>query len=293
MSGYDICLNIVDGMIEYYNELEPKATLTAVDMQNFYSRMLPLLTELDSIMIREATVKGELNGKYNFYDEMYSILMSYLYDNGDSPIYDLGDYLGALSAPQTEFDNLDIEDIELLRNAYTDTALQLLEILNDYDNDGDDAIYADWTFCSYIMVEGGFVRFIDGEFIEQDENGYIPAFTTGLSIELCDGNTRRIDDYVNRVKEMTEILPDGEVKDYLRSRIASVSCYTAILLTGKYIGSLSAESGKDYISYDDILEAMKNKTDDKGKKICDYFMRLYDNLVWSGVFETVDDAEST
>ena len=287
MTGYDIGFYVVCNSLENYEERGNKATFSVYDLSNFRDRLLAPLMTLDRLMLKEATTKGEINGKYNFYDEIYSVNSSYEYDKTTGfSLFDLGNFVGALSAPQSEFDNLTLEDIEALNNVYTDTALEILEILDDWDFDGDDVLFGDWTSATYMMTTASFVRDLDGS-LKRKEDDLFVTYPTGMSIFASNGNAGDAAKYVGYMKNLIDVLEDEELIEYYKGRIASVACYAAICLCGKTV-SMLADTTDEPVTFDGVLEALKKIKRTSKVTYYDDMVKLLTHLAEFGGFEDYD-----
>ena len=114
ISGFEMGKILADDFADFFNRYEFSATLSVVDAKNFRERLLPLVRELDGIFISEAAKVGKNNGRYNFYDEMYSLLYSCVFAHDGYSLYDLGNLVGALSVPMSEMDNISSDGRECI-----------------------------------------------------------------------------------------------------------------------------------------------------------------------------------
>ena len=289
ITGYEIGVLIVEDFINYYEgDDDYKATYTVFDTRNFIQRLLGPLSELDSLLLAEAVTKSEKNGKYNYYDEIYSVISSYEYSKtGDYSLFDLGNFVGALSAPQSEFDNAELEDVEYLWNSYTELALEILEILYDWDLDGDDVLFGDWTSSTFMMTKASFVRDLNREL--KDNDPYFKTFPTGVSIFESKGSTLEAVRYAQRTELLINELDDPELIEYFCGRIATSACYAAICLAGQTVSEL-AQTTDDVITYEDVTAALKEKTSKDNGTVYNDFMLLLTYLTdYGGVFEDIDE----
>ncbi len=287
MSGFDIGRSMVDGLVDYYTNTEvDDATLAVIDTANFLDRMLPALAELDGILISEATEKGTANGRYNFYDELYSLNYSIGYALGEYSLYDLGNLAGALSVPQTEFDVLTDDGIRGSQNVYTDAALRILEVLADNDNSGDDVIYSGYTAWMRKKLNSVTVRGLDRELIQADSSDMITVYPTGLSIFFGDSNETNTLAFVTEVAAAADLLPDGIQKDYLERRIAAPALYALIHEFGSYISDRACE--EEYgLDYSEIKTRLNVKKWEWYK-----LQMIIDSLVSCGEFDSSSDVEN-
>jgi hypothetical protein len=288
LTAYEIGITVVDDCIAYFEDGH-KSTFSVYDTRNFRDRLLDLIMELDDIMLSEATTKSEINGKYNFYDELYSIMSAYEFSkSGDYALFDLGNLAGALSAPQSEFDNLTLEEVENLYNRYTDTALEILEILDDWDFDGDDVLYGDWTSRTYMQTDASFVRDLNGDLKRNDP--HFITYPTGISILESKGSTLESVRYAKRMKLLIDELDDPELIEYFGLRIASTACYGAICLTGKTVSGLAQNTDKK-ITFDELAAELKDTPSKENETLYgDLIMLLSCVAEYSDVFNDLDEA---
>ena len=286
MNGFDLGREIVDGMMDFYtNREEDYATLSVIDTKNFADRLLPALAELDGILIDEAVNKGDANGRYNFYDELYSIKYSIGYAMDEESLYDLGNLAGALSVPQTEFDVLTSEDIRMLRNVYTDVALRILDILADNDNSGDDVIYSGYTASTAKKLKSVKVRGLDKEIIAPDLSDLVTVYPTGISLFCGDASMVNALTYMMATEDALALLPDSPQKDYLAMRPAAPALYSMIFGFGETVSNLALEEQYDR-DYGELKQGLTQK-----RRWYRYDM-LTDYLVSAGVFDSKQAAEN-
>ena len=260
MNGFELGKLIVDGLAAFYtDEVEEEGTLAVIDLKNFTERLMPLISELDDILLREAKSLGELNGRYNFYDELYSLLTAFGYDGGDISLYDLGTLVGSLSSPQSEMDNIDDDEIDALTNAYTETALKILAVLGDRDGSGDDVIYSAESAITRRTVDGYSVRGLDGAFLPPDESGYLTIRPTGFNIFFGDGKIPEAYTYLDQIKYANDLLTDGPTLSFLEKRGLSAAYYALIVRFGQVVSELS-ESAEGSVTWADVKENLKQSS---------------------------------
>ena len=124
MNGFELGKAIVDATIDFYCRTDfdsydvstIEATLAVIDTENFKERLLGELIELDNTLVNQAKNAGRRNNRFNFYDEIYALSNAYKYAQGDISCYDLGNYVGSLSALQSEMDNYTASQISAQKN---------------------------------------------------------------------------------------------------------------------------------------------------------------------------------
>ena len=261
MNGFELGKIIVDGLAAYYTEEEiDEATLSVIDLKNFTERLMPLITELDDILIREVKIPDAQIARSNFYDELYSLLSAYNYVDGGSSLYDLGTLVGGLSAPQSEMYNAQDSEIDALTNAYTGTALKILAILGDSDGSGDDVIYSAESAITRRTVDGYSVRGLDGAFLQPDENGFITIDPTGLNIFFGDGRMNYAYTYLDQIKYVNELLTDEPTLSFLKKRGLAVSYYALIARSGQIVSELS-ETAEAPVTWAEVKEFARTSSD--------------------------------
>lgn len=261
MNGFEIGKHIVDGLATFYSEEEiEEGTLSVIDLRNFTERLMPLITELDDILIREAKLTGTQNGRYNFYDELYSILTAYKYCWGEYSLYDLGTLVGSLSSPQSEMDNANDDEIDALTNAYTETALKILAILADSDGSGDDVIYSSESAVTRCSVDGYSIRGLDGAFLPPDENGFITIDPTGFNIFFGDGDLYNANSYAKSVNKAIKNITDETTITFLKKRSLAVAYYSLTAYFGRIVSELSATS-EDPVTWEEVKTRVDQSQD--------------------------------
>ena len=257
INGFELGRIIVDGLAAYYTEEEvAEGILAVIDLKNFTKRLMPLITELDDILIREAKLLGAFNGRYNFYDELYSLLTAYVYCDGVESLYDLGTLAGSLSAPQSEMDNASDDEIDELKNAYTETALKLLAVLGDSDGSGDDVIYSAESATARRTVDGYYVRGLDGNLLPPDENGYLTIDPTGFNVLFGNGDIYNAYNYIEQIENANDLLDDEQALSFLEKRGLAVSYYTLIMRFGSIVSKLS-ETADAQVTWAEVKEAIQ------------------------------------
>ena len=271
-NGFEIGKCEVDAFTEYYNTVYlSDACLSIVDLKNFKERLLEPLRRFDELLISEATNKGA-NGRYNFYDELYSMPAVFFYDYGQSPLYDLGALAGAFSAPVSEYDLLSAEQIENYENAYTETALQILAVLNDQDGSGDDVVYTRYSDLTPQYSRNVIIRDLDGEVILATQDDLIELDPTGFSIQLAGPDIEEDCVYINAVRAAIELDPEGPCADYLRGRLLQSAYYGAVSFLGSITSYLAGESETvDYAAViDELTKTEAANLENIKKCIVDY-----------------------
>ena len=286
MNGFDIGKVIVDSTIDFYTSGEgagENATLSVIDTKNYKERLLPKLAVLDELLISEANTVGRRNNRYNFYDEFFSLKMSLSYNGEGSSLYDLGNLASALSVPQTEMTNITQNQLNRLENSYTAVALEILSILADDDNSGDDVIYALGTENEIKAVPSGHLRDKNGGVIWTTP-GFSTVSTTGISVFFNSSAISKASSYITEVLQSADASQNDDIKQYLNRRVVAAAYYSLIYDTGRHVSSL-ANQGERYISYRKIRQETLNN-----KNRQDYDT-IINSLVSHGEFESADEAE--
>lgn len=280
--GAKLASYIVESTLLYYNhndsEYAQDVTLAAVDTKKFREQVLPGLLTIEDILISEAKTKSDKNGRYNFYDELYSLYGAYDYDYGDWSLYDLYDLLCALSVTQTEFTNADDEQISTLSNAYTDAAMALVNTLSDKD-----VVFAETTKnlkkAKYIDC----TRSASGELI-WPEVDTVDVYPGCISIYFGTHYIYETNRYVKEAAKLINRLPDGDAKEFIKKNSASAALYTLISFFGYRLGMIADDSEPyDYGAIREYLNGIFSE---------DVFLTLFSALVDAGEFESVADAET-
>lgn len=285
INGFEMGKILVDDFAEYFNNMGYPATLSVIDVKNFKERMLPLVRELDGIFISEAANVGKMNDRYNFYDEMYSLLYSCVFAQNSYSLYDLGNLVGALGVPMSEMDNISAAERSEFENAYTDVAKRMLAVLSDCDGSGDDVLY--FRCSDYIdrTVGAGVVRGVDGELVYADDDGKTVVTPTGLSILFPDANINMSANFVTRIRELLDADYTEKEKGFFKARMTTVAYYSLIYNLGCVVSILN-EEGEKQVSYSDVKELLE----DHGFWH-NYCVPLIDWLVEAGEFADADEAE--
>lgn len=286
MSDYELANEIISGTFSFYRGRTSKGiTLAVIDPDNFRDRLIDDLILLDEILISEAKNRGVMNGKYNFYDELYSLENSITYSRGEYSLYDLSTLLGALSVPQSERDNIEDEQITALENVYTECALRICSVLNDYDGSDDDAINSYYTAPIRKEVSLGRTRDIEGNILSPGENG---TFTIDPScVSIFFGGTLVHDDgrYLEEMQLVAARLPEGKVKEFVLKNATAVAYYSMITLLGKTVSELAQSGGE--VTLDAAISALAKSSD----KWAPYYENAMKTLVGTE-FESESDAKA-
>ncbi len=288
MNGFELGKLIVDGLAKFYtDECVEVGTLSVIDTTNFVTRLMPLLEALDDILIREAKLVGEQNGRYNFYDELYALLTAFVYDGNASSLYDLGNLVGGLSSPQSEMDNATAAEINALTNAYTSTALQILAILGDCDGSGDDVVYSAESEIARLSVSSYYIRGLDGAFLQPEEDGTITIDPTGFSCFFGDGNVENAFDFAAQINEARKVLTDGPTKDFLRKRALVAAYYALIVRFGEIVSELS-ETAEETVTWEDVWGYV-GQLEDESAYVSDLFrmIMVYDDVASESEVEAI------
>ena len=285
INGYEMGKILVDNFVEFFNEKGRDSTLSLIDVKNFKDRMLPLVRELDGIFISEASKAGTINDRYNFYDEIYSLLYSYVYGQDSCSLYDLGNLAGALSVPMSEMDNNSAEERSDFENAYTDIARRILAVLSDCDNSGDDVLYFRRSDRTKRTVGAGVVRGEDGELVYADDSGKTVVSPTGLSIHFPDKNMNLSTYFVTRIRKLLDDDYSEEEKEFFKARLTTIAYYGLIDFFGFYVSYMKRNDIK-IISYPDVKEQISN--DGLWDRNC---APMIDWLVEAGEFANSDEVE--
>ena len=285
INGFELGKIMADDFAAYFNKAGYPATLTVIDAKNFKERLLPFVRELDGIFISEAAKTGKKNDRYNFYDEMYSLLYSFVFGTDAYSLYDLGNLVGALSIPMSEMDNISAAERSEFENAYTDVAKRILDVLSDRDESGDDVLYFRFSGYTERTVGAGVVRGANGELVYADDYGKTRVTPTGLSILFPDKNIDRSAGFVTRIKKLLDADYTDEEKDFFKARMTTTAYYSLIFNLG-YFGSLLNTDGVKDVSYLDVKKAIE----DYGYWD-EYCVPLIDWLVESGEFTDIDGVQ--
>ena len=285
INGFEMGKILVDDFADFFNQKKYPATLSVVDAKNFRERLLPLVRELDGIFISEAAKIGKNNGRYNFYDEMYTLLYSCVFAQDSYSLYDLGNLVGALSVPMSEMDNITSDEREGFENVYTDVAKRILDVLSDCDGSGDDVLYFRCSDSIDRTVGAGVVRGADGELLYADDDGKTVVVPTGFNIIFADKNIHMSSNFVTRVRELLDADYAEEEKDFFKARLTTTAYYGLIYELGIFVSELNSQDAEQ-ISY----PAVKKSIEDKGYWD-NYCAPLIDWLVEAGEFADFDEAE--
>ncbi|MBO4217063.1 MAG: hypothetical protein J5940_03875 [Clostridia bacterium] len=282
MNGFELGRIIVDGLIKYYGDDYPTATLSVVSVKNFNERLADKIARLDGILTSEAKNAGRLNNRYNYYDELYSLENAFGYSGGDSSLYDLGNLVGALSCPQSEVNNITEAQTAESVNVYTELALEILEILRDNDNSGDDVLYAGASACMNKAITAGYTRNAEGEIIWSSEDEQVSVYPTGLSIIFGDFTGYTSGDFVKQMTLAAEKAATEESRAFLLRRAVTTAYYGLIVHSGQ-ITSYAANRGYRYVSFRSVKERTNPTYWDS------YIQPLIDFLVGQGEFKDADE----
>ena len=285
MTGFEIGRAMVDGFVDFYNREQDYGTLAVIDTANFRQRLLPALIDLDAILAGEAMDRSSVNGRYNFYDELYAMEDSIGYAMNEYSLYDLGNLAGALSVPRTEFDVLSDDDIRWDRNVYTDVCLRILDAMGDRDGSGDDVLYAGFSDSTCKVIRDATVRGPDKAILVQDEDGLVTIRPTGISLFLGDSSSKNAMVFVEELEKVADLLPDGPQKTYLTGRTTPAALYAMIRNLGSIISMLAG-----FGQYDPDFETIRKDLNDLS--IWSRFDSLIGHLVSEGVFASVEQAET-
>ncbi len=254
INGFEMGKILVNDFAEHFNNMGFPATLSVIDVKNFKERMLPLVRELDGIFISEAANVGKMNDRYNFYDEMYSLLYSCVFAQDTYSLYDLGNLVGALSVPMSEMDNISSDGREGFENVYTDVAKRILSVLSDSDGSGDDVLY--FRCSDYIdrTVGAGVVHDADGELVYADDDGKTVVVPTGFNILFPDKNIQMSSNFVTKLGELLDADYTEEEKDFFKARLTTTAYYGLIYDLGSFVSILNSR-GEDRTSYPAVKKA--------------------------------------
>ncbi|MBQ6442960.1 MAG: hypothetical protein IJJ13_10280 [Lachnospiraceae bacterium] len=264
VSGWESGKRIVDGTIAHYKTREKRsaaqATLSVVDTKNLLKRMLPCLKELPELMVDEAVTTGNINGKYNYYDEIYSGNEALFYAKQRFEIRDFGNVMETMGICLNEMDNISPEDLAELDNRYTEVTGRILDVLSDQDDSGDDVLY-----YGFAKGEKRFQPFL----AERDATGEITLtldgyrYCTGLSIFFdMDGSPNGIQEAFRYSKsiDLIQDIPglDAEAKNWLDAYRKALLRYVLIAAAGRSVAEKLRE-GKTGITYDMVRQNLKNE----------------------------------
>ena len=282
IDGATLASYIVESTLLYYNYNESdyveEVTLAAVNTKRFSESILPGLLQIEDILISEAKTKNKNSGKYDFYDELYSLNGAYDYDYGSWSLYDLENLICALSVIQTEFADKSDEQIKNLSNAYTDTASDLLAALSDKD-----VIFAKTTKDLKKAVDISCTRNTSGELV-WPETDTIDVYPGCISIFFGSKSNPETKKYINEMTELLYRLPDGDEKEFIKKNAVCSALYTIISSLGKYTSMLAewTDGELDYSKVKSFIEMLFSE---------DINGAYFSSLVDAGVFENTEDAE--
>lgn len=246
LQGFELGKVIVDSYTDCYNDKDNefsayKTTLNVIDVEKFIERMTPALTDFLDVMIKEAKEKGE-NGRYNFYDEVLCGKYAINYENGLGSV-DLGNFAEMAGVCITERDNLSDDDKEMLSNAYTESSMEIIDVLNDPE-------------VRYVQNNESFK--LDASFhVTRDESGKVVCEDKiepyGLSIFLPFNGQQYFEDYMRAMDELLEVYKDDSMRTDLYSKFKEeASLYNSIFECGKKVSTLACD-GKYDPSIDDVV----------------------------------------
>ena len=196
MTGYEIGKKMVDDYKAYYEAKEDftaSATLSVVNMENYRTRLLPLLLQMEDIMYDSVTKEDENTGKIDFYDEIKAAGKAYKYGGDDFDLIDIGGFAAALE-----------------KAAYKDLTRRMLDVFEDNDGSGDDVIYTGLVNAS--SSESGSAG--------DPGPGGISMFFPFDSVEAYD--------YYLSLKEVIAKMPEGDEKEYLEKGLKNATFYAAL-----------------------------------------------------------------
>ena len=289
MDGFELGKRIVDAVIAFYDKAggfyESPVTFSVVNTANFKARVLDRLMCLDEIFLAEASTRGAINGRYNFYDELYSLENAITYSDGNVSLYDFGNLVAALSVPQSESNNITDQAIEESRNVYTDVALAILEALRDRDGSDDDVIYA--SSCGIVQrIAEGCVRDPQGEVVwAADAESRYAIYPTGLSIFFADREFDQTTYYIDTIVKAADTIPDPTVKAYLLQRAKVAAYYGMISAAGYGVSGVTIYEDAANIDQPSLYATLQERND----RAYYALVGLGEKLVSLGEFETDDD----
>ena len=286
MNGFELGKTIVDGFVKYYDAKKSEATLSVISSKNFKERLIKNITDIDKILIKESKNVGKRNNRYNFYDELYSMEFSYKYCSGSYCMYDLGNFVGALSAPQSEMNNLTQSQIDRCENSYTDAALRILQALNDDDGSSDDVIYTGKTQVMKKTIPQAYIRDLDGNIMSFDNTGKMIIKPTGMNMLLGDENIDKVFKYMTQLSNAIPKIKDRDVQRFLAFRAISTMYYSLIVKMGKTVSTLS-DKGVSHISFNRVKNYLKSNSNDWNE----YCQPFIDCITESGEFTDAEDME--
>lgn len=287
MDGYALGTKIVDAYEYFYTEVDPCScvTLSVINVANFKERLLSDLYSLDEKLISEAKTVGRRNNRYNFYDELYSIQNSIGYAYGEANLYDLGNLAGALSVPQSEVNNCTAQQINNAQNIYTSVALDILSVLRDNDNSGDDVIYAFGDDSMNKTIAGGYLRDANGELVWAEDYVQLQVYPSGISIYIGHDSYAYLVDFVRQMITCSRLVTDPEIQDYLEQRAIAAAYYGLIIKAGSTVSKL-ANAGAKHINYRQVKQNWEKSYywPATAEPVIDYLVQL-------GEFEDMQEAE--
>lgn len=273
MNGFEIGKVIADDFVNAYkgSEADGECAVTAVvDVNKFRNRVIPLLNAACGILLDEATRRGE-NGRYSFYDEIYSTGAAYSYGSDNYCLADLSSLASALSCSQIEENDMSDKEAESCSNRYTTILTELMSVMA---GGGNDTVYFGKSDGIRSPVSGRNLRNADGNVFAFRSNAEAYVCPTGLSVFTPSTNIGSVCDYVAAMRETAEAMPDGNEKSFLERYTSAVACYSIIAIFGNTVYGL-ANSGAGNITYNDV----KNKS-------CSPIIDYLAEYVFSGRDET-------
>ncbi len=291
VGGFELGKQLVDKYIETYMHSALSdaeiSTMSVISSDNFKTRLLPLLNTLSETLLSEAKNRGDINGLYNFYDELYSEYAAYENGTDDSyDLFDLGNLMSALSCWQVEADNLTVDAIGSYRNPYTDLAIEIMTVLADDDNSGDDVIYSDSASDMKLIVRDHNLRAADGSMTAYNDGKPCDVFPTGLSIFYPSAEIYQAYEYLEAMNELADALPEGDVRTFFERHVLAVTYYGLINSLGSKVAEMTLASDTAP-SYGDLRSELQS--DEMWE---DYHESMMSYLVARGEFASLDEAEA-
>lgn len=245
LNGFAIGRLIADDFTETYKNSEKDsecAVMAVVDTKRYTENMLPLLNELSGTLLDEAT-EQKSDGRYSFYDEIYSAGAAYRYGSEQCSLVDSVSLVSALSCAQTE-----AETGNDFSNPYTLAATGFLALTADGET-----VYFSSSDDIKAPVTGRNLRSPDGSITAFRNSTESLISPSGLSIFFPSKNIETTCSYITAMEKVIEAMPDGEEKRFLDQYVSSVACCALISVFGETVYSL-ADSGVNEITINDVKE---------------------------------------
>lgn len=247
MNGFEIGKLIADDFTETYKNSEKDsecAVMAVVDTKKYKENMLPLLSGLSGTLLNEAA-EQKSDGRYSFYDEIYSAGAAYRYGSEQYSLADSVNLVSALSCAQTEAETADDHS-----NPYTLSATEFLGLTA-----GSESVYFSSSDDIRVPVTGRNLLGSDGGIPAIRNSTESLVSPVGLSIFIPSKNIETTCSYITAMEKVIEAMPDGKERRFLDQYISSVACYSLIAAFGNTVYSL-ANSGANEITINVVKEQL-------------------------------------